>query len=547
MRILSLLVLGLFFVFFNQQTKSPHGADFKVSCGTCHSAKGWQIDKSVYSFNHDKTKYVLTGQHNVVNCRECHSSLVFSEAKTECNECHQDIHQGTTGLDCGRCHTPASWLVNNVKEIHQMGRFPLLGAHRTADCLDCHKSETFVRFDVPGIECIDCHRDNYLSTTNPNHVQSGISEDCSICHDVNAFQWSGGGFNHNFFPLAQGHSAVKCTECHTSGSFTGLNHDCYSCHQKDFLSTTNPNHASSNFPTACSNCHTLNQGWKPAAFDHSGFPLTLGHSKTYCIDCHIGGNYAPLPTNCYSCHQKDFTATTNPSHVTSQFSTDCLSCHTVNPGWKPTTFNHSGFLLTLGHSTPACKDCHIGGNYTTTPTDCYACHRQDFTSSTNPNHIASGFPQTCQTCHITNPGWQPVSFNHTNFPLTLGHAGRACTDCHIGGNYTSTPADCFSCHQTDYNNSVNPNHKTLTFSTTCTQCHTTNPGWQPASYAQHDSQFFPIYSGRHRGQWTACGECHTNPSSYALFNCIICHSGEHSGKNYTNAQCYSCHPTGTTN
>ena len=114
------------------------------------AAKGWQVDKSVYSFNHNKTKFALTGQHTDVNCRQCHSSLIFSEAKTECNECHQDVHQATTGLDCSRCHTPASWLVNNITEIHQMSRFPLLGAHRTADCSDCHKSETLVRFDVAG-------------------------------------------------------------------------------------------------------------------------------------------------------------------------------------------------------------------------------------------------------------------------------------------------------------------------------------------------------------------------------------------------------------
>ena len=472
MRILSLLALCVFMVFFNQKTKSPHGPDFKVSCGTCHSASGWKLDKSIYSFNHNKTKFALTGQHNSADCRQCHSSLVFSEAKTECNDCHSDVHQATTGLDCQRCHTPASWLVSNITQIHRMSRFPLLGAHVTADCSACHKSGSLVRFDVVGVECVDCHRAQYLSTTNPNHVQSGLSEDCSICHKVNSFEWSGGGFNHDFFPLAQGHSAVRCTECHTSGTFSALSTDCYSCHQKDFVATTSPNHTASNFPTNCSNCHTLKIGWKPAAFDHGSFPLTLGHSTPACIDCHTGGNFEAIPTNCYSCHQKDFTASANPNHITSQFSTDCLTCHTVNPGWKPTTFNHN------------------------------------------------------------------------SFPLTGGHSSSACLDCHIGGNYTAASAECNSCHTTDYNNTTNPNHVTLAFSTTCTLCHTTNPGWTPASYTEHDTQFFPIYSGRHRGQWSACSECHTNASSYASFNCITCHANEHSGKNYTNAQCYNCHPRG---
>jgi len=328
MRILSLLLICLSLVFFRQKTESPHGPDFKVSCGTCHSSKGWLLDTAIYSFDHNKTKLALTGQHMIVNCRQCHTTLVFSEAKTECNECHIDVHQATTGLDCGRCHTPASWLVNNITEIHQMSRFPLLGAHRTADCTDCHKSETFVRFDVPGVNCIDCHREDYMSTSNPNHVEAGFSEDCSSCHPVNSFQWIGAGFNHAFFPLTQGHSGLNCSACHTSDGYTGLN------------------------------------------------------------------------------------------------------------------------------------------------------------------------------------------------------------------------PDCVACHQTDYNNTTNPNHQSMGFHTTCTDCHTKHPGWKPASYTQHDSQYFPIYSGSHRGTWDACTECHTDPNNYAQFDCIRCHTNAHRDENYTNAQCYNCHPRG---
>jgi hypothetical protein len=182
-----------------------------------------------------------------------------------------------------------------------------------------------------------------------------------------------------------------------------------------------------------------------------------------------------------------------------------------------------------------------------TPTDCYSCHKADYLATTSPNHSASGMATSCQTCHTTTPGWKPATFNHSVFPLTLGHATPACTDCHKNGNYTTTPTDCYSCHQQDYLGTTNPNHTSSGFPTTCQTCHTTTPGWKPASYTQHDSQYFPIYSGRHKGQWNACLDCHTNVSNYALFNCITCHSNVHSGKNYTNAQCYSCHPRGTSN
>lgn len=401
MRILSLLILFVIIFLSNRQPGSPHGTAFKVSCSNCHSSAGWELDKKIYSFNHNKTKLPLTGQHKEIDCRLCHQTLVFSEAKTECSQCHNDVHQLTAGLDCSRCHTPSSWLVNNITGIHQISRFPLLGAHRTADCYECHKSESLARFDVIGINCIDCHRQEFMATTSPKHSEAGFSEDCSVCHPVNSMQWAGAGFNHNFFALVQGHSTPKCADCHKTNLYSDASPDCNSCHHQDFLSTTNPNHTSSNFPVTCENCHTLNRGWKPASFDHSRFPLTLGHSTLACIDCHVGGNYA------------------------------------------------------------------------------------------------------------------------------------------------STPTDCYSCHKTDYDASINPGHKTLNFSVICTQCHTTTPGWKPASYTQHDGQFFPIYSGRHKGQWNACTDCHTNTSNYALFNCITCHRNAHTGKNYTNAQCYSCHPRGT--
>ena len=54
--------------------------------------------KTIYSFNHNTTKLPLVGQHIEVNCRQCHPTLIFSEAKTECNECHTDVHQATAGL-----------------------------------------------------------------------------------------------------------------------------------------------------------------------------------------------------------------------------------------------------------------------------------------------------------------------------------------------------------------------------------------------------------------------------------------------------------------
>lgn len=336
MQILSLLLFYSIIALTNQKSVHPHGPDFKISCSQCHSSGGWFLDKKIYSFNHNVTKFPLKGQHTEVECRQCHKSLVFREAKNECNECHTDIHQATVGLECSRCHTPSTWLVNNITELHQLSRFPLFGAHKTADCVDCHKSESAIRFDVQGINCIDCHRQNFESTTQPDHVKAGFSENCITCHSINAFQWGGAGFNHSFFPLTGGHSQPSCTECHKGGDYTSISKECYSCHQADYTNTQNPKHSSLGFPVTCEICHTLEPGWKPASYkdhDANSFPIYSGrHKGTWnaCTECHSNSSSWTLFT-CFNCHEHNKTSMDNAHSEVRNYTYDSAACYRCHP------------------------------------------------------------------------------------------------------------------------------------------------------------------------------------------------------------------------
>ena len=73
----------------------------------------------------------------------------------------------------------------------------------------------------------------------------------------------------------------------------------------------------------------------------------------------------------------------------------------------------TGFALTGAHTVPPrqCVDCHVSNNYNLTSTTCVSCHLKDFQGTTNPNHVSSGFAQTCETCHNT-AAWQPATFDH---------------------------------------------------------------------------------------------------------------------------------------
>ena len=619
---------------FSAMAQSPHGEDFNINCDVCHSSVSWDItDHS--AFNHDSTNFMLTGQHQQTECRLCHTSLEFKKAETDCNACHADIHNHTVGQDCGQCHNTSSWIVTNIMEVHQTTRFPLTGAHAVADCYDCHKSASLLRFDPMGVDCYDCHRPDYTATQNPNHLAAGFSTVCTDCHNMNATDWGSQGFNHDFFPLTQGHNIQDCAQCHQNGDYTNTSAECAACHTEDYNGTTNPSHIAGDFPMQCEECHTTHPGWSPAdfkshdtnwfpiysgthngtwqdcsechtqpgnytlfscvachehnkadtdeehkgvsgysynssscyachpngrsdgAFDHNltNFPLTGAHRNAECLQCHAAG-YEGTSMECNSCHNADYVASQDPPHLSLAFPTECAECHTTNPGWEPATFAiHDNYYPLRGaHATVAsdCKLCHEKG-YINTPSECFGCHAEDYAATTNPSHADAKFSTECQTCH-TESGWSPSSFNHDDYyPLRGAHATIAsdCKQCHAAG-YTNTPSECIGCHAADFNGTTNPAHATAKFPTDCEMCHNLN-AWTPSSF-NHDGQYFPIYSGTHRGEWTTCTECHTNPSNFGTFSCFTCHEHNKTSMDskhrevrnyvYNSINCFSCHPRG---
>jgi hypothetical protein len=146
-----------------------------------------------------------------------------------------------------------------------------------------------------------------------------------------------------------------------------------------------------------------------------------------------------------TCHLNDFKGTTNPNHVSAGFPQQCDVCHST-AAWSPATFNHNNtaFPLTGAHTTVACASCHVNNNYTTVPTDCYSCHKLDYSGTTNPNHVSVGFPTTCATCHSTT-SWLGATFNHTWFNMNHGGANGICATCHTNPN-DYTVFQCTNCH-----------------------------------------------------------------------------------------------------
>jgi Zn finger protein HypA/HybF involved in hydrogenase expression len=329
------LIAELIFLVVVVHAQSPHGKSLKIDCSKCHTAENWTMDRAKATFDHGTTNFALKGQHNKINCANCHKSLVFSEAKSECSDCHTDMHQQTVGLDCARCHNTNSWVVTNITQIHQESRFPLMGAHKSAECAACHKSASNLQFTNLGVECFDCHKQDYYATTEPNHEQAGYSINCFECHSIRELEWNATLFSHDQFPLVQGHSTPTCTDCHGEPPFEKTESSCYSCHEYDYSTTQSPNHQALGFSTECTTCHTLSPGWQPAKYanhDAENFPIFSGKHKgqwNSCAKCHTNANDYSVFT-CVDCHEHGqllMYATHSGRKDYKWESSSCLSCH----------------------------------------------------------------------------------------------------------------------------------------------------------------------------------------------------------------------------
>jgi hypothetical protein len=112
-----------------------------------------------------------------------------SEAKGEtCVTCHgaaystatNPKHVGVLSDGCIGCHTTNAWAPATIApDVHTW--FPLTSKHSTPQCADCH-TKGYRQGDTP-TACVGCHQKDYDGTTDPAHKDTGISTDCTTCHD----------------------------------------------------------------------------------------------------------------------------------------------------------------------------------------------------------------------------------------------------------------------------------------------------------------------------------------------------------------------------
>lgn len=159
------------------------------------------------------------------------------------------------------------------------------------------------------------------------------------------------------------------------------------------------------FPGDCSLCHQ-GTGWQTLRadfdFDHgaqTGVALEGAHRQASCLRCH--NDRGPVATfaraGCGGCHED--------VHM-GQLGSDCERCHqqwTWRPEGQVALHNRTRFPLVGVHAVTACWRCHPGseaGKFLPTDTECLTCHRDDLLRAVNPPHIALGYVDRCDRCHL---------------------------------------------------------------------------------------------------------------------------------------------------
>jgi len=332
-----------------------------VDCSQCHQTESFH-DVAEADFDHGRdAHFELRGAHATVGCAACHHAgdavvhsdveyeptfglieAVFPGPKERCDTCHEDVHAGRfehdptkqERSDCSTCHTETAFIPvgDGGFEHGAWTGFELVGAHKKANCLTCHRplDSTFVgvralgriedNFSGPPERCDTCHVDVHGGqlSRDPN---SGARTDCSNCHGVESFAiLADSDFSHGAwtgFSLDGAHDEASCTACHPTAEASAdgrtfvraLGKNCADCHRDPHLGQFQ-----SGLSNGCASCHSTTTKFAELQFDHnrdSLFGLDETHVGLDCSACHqvwtaangaTAVRYKPLGQECADCH-----------------------------------------------------------------------------------------------------------------------------------------------------------------------------------------------------------------------------------------------------
>jgi hypothetical protein len=153
-----------------------HKGQLGSRCDVCHQETNWKVEK----FDHNRSRFPLTGSHARAECKKCHETVAFRNAPRDCNGCHEkeDVHKGRFGIKCEVCHYTGTW--KSWDFDHDKTKFRLEGGHKKVDCYGCHKDPVKGRATISRA-CISCHIKDDVH-------DGGFGSQCEVCHGADTWK-----------------------------------------------------------------------------------------------------------------------------------------------------------------------------------------------------------------------------------------------------------------------------------------------------------------------------------------------------------------------
>jgi hypothetical protein len=490
------------------KTDDAHRGELDAKCERCHDARAWA---PAPAFDHQASRYTLTGAHEHVKCSACHVTpklpvRVNGDGErigsfkpvpfAECSSCHADPHKGALGARCHDCHSTRGFdVIDKSGFNHQVTRYPLRGKHTSVSCEGCHGAALANRKPAFAT-CAGCHANVHGSDA----TLGGATTDCASCHGVQGFvpsTFSVRDHSASKYPLEGRHVTVRCGACHLptpAARVAGVpakvpariarihvpSATCAACH----ADAHDGDLAANVQRGVCESCHTTT-GFAPSAFarsQHATLRVSLAgrHGDVACAACH-GPSRAGLPplpvaatrkarvtlsladASCASCHVDPHNGRYDAKGAVPQ-QRGCVACHS-ELRWRPATTTSSlhgtfSYRLEGAHRAVSCVACHT--DFSTAPASATlrlaarGVASLPFTTSRSTS---------CVTCHETPHGTQ----------FAARTRGAACESCHDLDAFA--PASAFD-HERDATFSLKGAHARVP----CASCHRSPAPGRPVVY-----------------------------------------------------------------
>ena len=232
----------------------------------------------------------------------------------------------------------------------------------------------------------------------------GMKMPCQECHT--SVNWKIIEFDHKKigYRLTGKHESVSCQDCHSIVDFRNTPRQCAGCHLDVHQGRLGK---------SCGQCHTTNDFSHPnaeSAHANTSFPLLGRHANLDCYACHystVEGEFLPLQSECFSCHEPQYRGASSLDHLANGFSKRCEDCHGFY-SWQPAEFAQHDRVFPIFNGEHAgewntCRDCHFSsGDFS--QFSCLNCHEHNKNEMDHEHREVAAYmyeSHACLSCHPT--------------------------------------------------------------------------------------------------------------------------------------------------